>query len=99
MAKAGRISGKECKPAAPRACEVKVAVGIAAEWAREQGSANAARLETIAQTLERGGSVSEAAAEREIAAWARTTLRDPEAPKRAREWAETLSEALHLRIV
>lgn len=76
-----------------------MALGIATELARQTQAPNAARLERLASTLERGGSVSDKAAEKELAVWARATLRDPGAPSKARDWAETLTEALHLRTV
>ena len=74
-----------------------MALGVATGWATEMGAPNAATLDRMATTLERGGSVSLSAARRELGTWVRDTLSDPGAPRKARDWAETLSEALHLR--
>ncbi len=93
-----RISGKECTIQDRTPCEVRVALGMAADDAQRTGAPNAPRLQQLARRLDRGGSVSEVAARRELTAYVRSTLRNPASPARARTRAQVLADALHLGV-
>jgi hypothetical protein len=90
------VTGGSCTVEEPIACELKVAVGVATEAARANGGSNAARLESLAQRLERGGTVSISAAKKELRVWAQETQANRSAPPNDKRWARTISEALSL---
>ena len=92
------ISGKSCTVEKPIACEVKVALGVAVEAAKANGGSNVAELASMARVLERGGSVSESAAKRELTTWAQETLASRSAGLNDKRWARTISEALSLGV-
>jgi hypothetical protein len=97
MAGDRRISARECTYEDRTPCEVKVAVGIASDDGRRTVAPNMAALDRLRSRLDRGGSVSEAEARRELTAWARSTLTNPATPERYRNRARVVADALHLR--